>query len=446
MPPQPHPRRRSRALTTPAQEQAPAQPGVRILGVRIFYGWWIVLAALGVAAIAGGTYTLGFTAFFLPLEREFGVTRGAMALMISIGTLSEAVTGPIFGYFLDKVGPRRLMLFGVAALGLGFLLLSTAQSILVLGIFYVVFIAAFVNAATFLPPNIAIANWFFKRRSIALAIAMCGYGLGGFVVRPIQWVIDEHGWRTAAVVIAVTVWVAGTALALIVRPRPEDYGQLPDGAPVAKEDKEALARSRQEGFTFREVLRTRTFWLVSGSFMLRGFVLLAMTSQMIPMVKSKGFSESAGASLLGIFGVVMISARLIAGAVADKYPKNVVIGLMGGLLGASMVVIVMATEMWHLYLFIVLYAIAWGGSGASMMLALRADYFGRKAFGRISGASTFLVTSGSLLGAVYAGEIFDSTGSYDIAFYSFIGCAMVSMLLMFWAKKPQRPQGSTLAA
>ena len=110
----------------------------------IFYGWWIVLVCSLFNLVVGGTFFYGFTAFFNPLREEFGWTSAQTALGFSLQRLEGGIAAPVVGFLFDRVGPRKLILFGMIAAGCGLLLMSRVQS---LGWFY----TAFLVTAVYMP-------------------------------------------------------------------------------------------------------------------------------------------------------------------------------------------------------------------------------------------------------------------------------------------------------
>ena len=123
-------------------DTATATPGKR----RIFYGWWITVAGAIVLALSGGVWLYGFSAFFLPLTTAFGCTRAALSGAISLSRLEGGILGPIGGFFVDKLGPRKLMFFGITLWGTGFILLSRINSLMM---FYVIVLAFLTIGAAF---------------------------------------------------------------------------------------------------------------------------------------------------------------------------------------------------------------------------------------------------------------------------------------------------------
>ena len=96
---------------------------------KLFYGWWIVIASSALTTYNGGILFYGFTAFFNPILNEFGWTRAATSLAFSLQRLEGGIAAPIVGYFIDRLGPRRMSLIAVTVFGLGFLLLSKVNSL-----------------------------------------------------------------------------------------------------------------------------------------------------------------------------------------------------------------------------------------------------------------------------------------------------------------------------
>jgi OFA family oxalate/formate antiporter-like MFS transporter len=83
----------------------------------------------------------------------------------------------------------------------------------------------------------------------------------------------------------------------------------------------------------------------------------------------------------------------------------------------------------------IIYSLAYGGL-ASLQEPIRADYFGTKAFATIQGISRTVTTIGTFMGPIIAGFLYDLTHSYAIAFAIFSIVSLLSLLLMFLAKRP----------
>ena len=403
---------------------------------RIFYGWWIVFVATFLAAIASGSYSAGFSAFFLSLIEEFDVSRGALSSVVSIASLLTALTAPFQGYLIDRFGPRRVMYVGIAMMGLGFILISTAHSFILFAVYLIVFIPVGAHLGLVLPALTAIANWFNKRRGIAFGIAMSGFGLGAVLVVGTNYLVESLGWRGAAVTLGFIVWGVGFPLASLVRYRPEQYGMLPDGAkrPDEASGPDVVATSLETDFTVMEALRTSAFWWMHLSFACRSFVQVALAVHFIPAMQEKDFSSGTAAALLGLLGFLGIASRLGNGLLADAVSKKLIGIWQSALMIAAMLVFIWATSLWQIVMFVALFAVTTGGGG-SLRFAMLAEYFGRKHFATINGFGLTIAVIGSALGPAFAGFSFDATDSYDLAFYGLALAALLAETAMLMTKR-----------
>ena len=130
---------------------------------RVFYGWWIVLACWAVTLYGGGAFFFGFSAFFKPISEEFGWSRALTAGAISLSQAEGFIEGPIVGPLVDRFGPRKLMLFGVALASIGFLALSIVNGLLMFYLVYVLLLAIGFNTGFFVAAQAAVANWFIRK-------------------------------------------------------------------------------------------------------------------------------------------------------------------------------------------------------------------------------------------------------------------------------------------
>ncbi|MFC2005065.1 MFS transporter, partial [Chloroflexota bacterium] len=196
--------------------------GLNILRKRVqgtFYGWWIVLSSCILQALCQGLLNQGFTVYFLPLQAEFGWSRALLSSGFSLSHVESGILGPFEGLLTDRFGPRLVVIFGLVLLGAGFVLLSMVHSIVAYFAAFVV-ISAGSSLSGFLPLQVAIVNWFVRKRSLALGISMAGAGLAGVIVPVIAWSMITYGWRTTALASGLIIWLIGIPTALLLRHKP----------------------------------------------------------------------------------------------------------------------------------------------------------------------------------------------------------------------------------
>ena len=217
---------------------SPYFPGLN----RIFYGWWIILACFIIGLITGAVIFFGFTAFFDPLVKEFGWSYTEVSFALSLRGIEMSILSPLVGFLVDRYGSRRLALWGVITIGLGFILLSFTHS---LWMFYasIILIAFGGGGCTGVVMRQVAINWFQKKLGLALGILTSGFGASGLLIPVIVWLIDDFGWRTAVVILGVGMWVIGIPLVLVIRNTPEECGLCPDGIEA---DPDPLCRQESE--------------------------------------------------------------------------------------------------------------------------------------------------------------------------------------------------------
>ena len=370
----------------------------------VFYGWWIVLAGSVSQAYTSGTFWQGFGAFFDPIIEQFGWSRALTAGAMSLQRTESGAISPFVGWFIDKFGPRNVMLFGTFLTALGFILLSRIQE---LWQFYAAFLVLTLGLSfgTFLIVTTAVANWFVENRSKALSFTMAGSGLGGILVPVVIWIIATTDWRTGLVIVGIGCLVVGIPVSFVMKSRPEDYGMLPDGAPLpegddgqAQSSDAAPRRSALSGevtMTTMQALKSRVFWQLAIAMGVSGMVMSASIHQ-IPAISSFGMSrEIAGIAILGV-SMFSVAGRLGSGYLGDRLDKRHVIAVALLFQFVGTIVFAFSSEIWHLVIFVILWGFGFGAS-IPVRFALIADLFGRRHYGSIMGT---LMTTSAVFGVV----------------------------------------------
>ena len=108
--------------------------------------------------------------WFVALESAFGWNRAQMSLAFSLTRIEGGIMGPIEGYLVDRIGPRRIIFIGLLIIAVGFFVLSRVTS---LWMFYLSFlIMALGNGlGGWLPMNTLLNNWFRRNRATAMGWA-----------------------------------------------------------------------------------------------------------------------------------------------------------------------------------------------------------------------------------------------------------------------------------
>ena len=384
---------------------------------RIFYGWRMIAIGSVLRILGGGLYYYGFTVFFLPISQDLGLTRAATSLVFSLARAQGAFEGPVAGYFMDRFGPRPLILIAIIMTSIGHMLLSGVHSYFMLILVYMGVVSLSFQAGFMDAPMVIANTWFIRKRSMAMAAISASIGLGGFFLTPLLAVsIHAWGWRRAAFINGFIFLLAGLPLALLVRRSPESMGLRPDGdtppssgsAAMSGKDK---ANQEEVNFTLTEALHTSSFWLLTTATALRIATLSAINVHYIPIMVWKGVSEPRAAFLLAVQALLSLPSHILFGWIGDRVnkPKLMATTLLAGVVG--LLFLIYGEKEWPLWFFIPLFTVV--ESTFPVNWATVGQFFGRKSFAKIRGAMGFIQTWGGVVGPVVAGAIYDRTQSYN---------------------------------
>jgi len=406
----------------------------------------MAIAASILYVFAGGTYFYGFTVFFNPIRTAFNWGAAITSVAFVIQRLESGIAGPIVGFIVDRVGPRKLMLAGWAVVGIGFLLMSHIGS---LWAFYVTFliIGTGFSFGSFVTINTAIANWFVRKRSRAITVVYVGFGISGMLVPLVALLISHFGWRDSLTIVGISLWVVGIPLSLLMRDKPSRYGYLPDGE---TEITERIDNSKESGvlesgvspqaadYTAKGAMKTKAFWLLSAVWFFQHIGTSAVFVHIVPSLESTGFPTTTAAMVVTGMTMCSIIGRVVFGFLGDFRNKRYLIAIAIALqtLGLFVFSLVDVDSAWLVFPFLFIYAPGYGGP-IPLRSAIQADYFGVKSFGTIMGLMSGISMLGGLASPVIAGWIFDVTGSYQIAWQIFALITLPAIPLTLLAKPPK---------
>jgi MFS transporter, OFA family, oxalate/formate antiporter len=415
-----------------------------------FYYGWVVLACVCCAAVARvGPAVATLSIFVTPMTSEFGWSRTAFSGAVSVGGVLAALTSPMIGTFLDRKGPRTILLAAVLTTGATILMLSGVESLLG---FYLLFCIARMNfAGPFdLGTHGAVVNWFVARRPLATSIATLAQ-MVGLTLMPLiaYWAMLHGGWRTGWIAVGVTVLAVGflPTWALMVR-RPEDLGLLPDGGPrpaSVSADGSAPPRAPVEepSFTRAEALATPAFWLLSLYTLLVYPVQAGMSLHQAAHLMERGVGASVAVSSVTMFSATSGLVGLAFGIILRRIGVRVGLAFSGVALCAASLLIARVTTPFEALAAAAMFGVAMGGIHTALPVAW-ADYFGRRSFGAIRGVALAIQVTAQASGPLLSGVLRDWTGDYAASLAAFAtlgGLAALAALLIKAPRPPQRRDG-----
>jgi len=362
--------------------------GIMFYGLPFFYDFWI---------------------------EEFGWTR---ATVTSGSALGKVLVGPLFGFiagwFIDKYGPRQLMLAGIVMGGIALIGLSMMTSLWHFYIFYLFNALGYLFGGP-LPNQVLISRWFNTSRGKVMGIAYLGIGIGGMLVPQIAKALNmEFGWRGGLLSLGIIMIAVAFPMAWFVKENPE-------GATTqVKQDTPKIP--------FTNILKQSSFYLLLiGSMCSIGAV--AGTSQNLKLFLSIDlkYSQQEAANVLSIVLGASIIGRLLMGWLADKIQKKYVMILIYTLVALSIPLLFAANTEGVIYLFAFLFGMALGGDYMIIPL-MAAELFGVKVMGRVMGIIIAVDGLGEALAPMLAAWFRDQSGSYANGFSALIVLAVIGTI------------------
>lgn len=409
---------------------------------RIFHGWWIVALGAVINVIGLGITYNSITVFFLPLKRDLGVSSAAISLLYGAARLEGGFDGPVVGYLIDRFGSRRLIIMGATLAGAGFLLLSTVHDFLTFFLIYVLIVSFGSNCGFFSPVTTAVNKWFIRRRGIAFSIISASGSVGGMIMAPLlSYIILDFGWRTGAICAGLMILGVVLPAALRFKNSPEGMGLLPDGKLPLTHSAEESTRPGQEiaevDFRVKEALRTAQFWLLMVSISLRLVVTIALNIHFVPLLVWTGMSEATSAYMVSLMSFISILSSLAFGWLGDRWNKAFLcsLGTIPTLL--AMVGLLCTRTPAILYALPIGFALTMGT--APLNWALIGDFFGRRSYATLRGIMGTGYGFVTFFSPIYAGWVFDHTGSYELVLITFAVVLLLTAIFFAVLRPPRHP-------
>ncbi len=438
------------AIVQPAVQSCTLQPmSAKIAPARhakrypTFRGWWIVFVSFLALFLHGSTTSYLFGLLLVPMQMDLGWSRATLTGALTVATVSAAGAGMLLGPLFDRHGARVAMTLSAIGGGLFLVLLAFVRAPWE----YYVLLGLGVGAARAglenLGPRTAIANWFVRRRAAAFAWASGGRALFGVAMGPlIAVLVSRTSWRSSWALMGVLELAILVPLVwLIVRRRPEDQGQLPDGdQPALASIPMSTPQIAEAQWTRAEAVKTHTFWYMVAAFILTGFPATGLIANMVPYFQDNGMSAITAAWAYSTYAFGAIWARPLWGYIAGRHGIHA--GLTAYGFGYGIVIALFTLSASPVTLFLSAFPLG-AVIGGVQQLQSQAwpDYFGRRSVGAITGLSILLVTPAMALGPLVAAFAYDLTGSYKTVFAAYAAGALVAGLFFARAKRPPKPGG-----
>jgi MFS family permease len=375
---------------------------------------------------------VGFALYGLPFFYDFFVSDlGWTRREVTSGNAySKLLVGPLFGFlagwFIDRFGPRRLMLAGILMAGGALIGLGAVSTLAFFYLCYLFNALGYVCGGP-LPNQVLLSRWFDKNRGKAMGFAYLGIGVGGAVVPLLAYGLTEQlGWRAALQILGVLMIAIAFPMAWFVTEQPSSA------------DAPAPAASAGPLPSLRPVLTSPAFYLlVIGSMCSIGAVGGTMQNLKLFLSLDVKLSQGEVAQIASLVLVGSLVGRIGMGFLADRYPKKYVMLLIYSIVACAIPLLYMADQPWARYAFALLFGIGLGGDYMIIPL-MAAELFGVKMLGRLMGLVLTADGIAEATSPMLVASIRDSSGSYATGFTVLIGLAVIGAIAVALLPRQRR--------
>lgn len=370
--------------------------------------WKVVLAsALGLAVTNVPMHSVGI--FTNAIAEDLGWKRSVIASGVMIMAIAAVVFGPLVGVAMDRLGSRRIGIVGAPLVLASFALFSlttheqwtwwalwTLMAICYLPMLQLVWTGA-------------IASLFNASRGLALATALAGTALASSILPLLgAYLIEEFGWRTAYVGIAIVFAVMALPFIFTYFTSAKDMARL-RGETAQESARKTVVL---EGLSGREAIMSWRYvrYALAATAMV---AIPSVSTTIIPIARSFGHDPMTAAWLATLAAVAGFIGRFLGGYLLDLIDGNLV---ASGALFLPVIAITLMMQFPHSVVILAVAAVIIGlsiGAELDATVYLASRHFGLKAFGfilSVTGMGQFL---GMAIGPVGLNYAFDVTGSYQ---------------------------------
>ena len=392
-----------------------------------FPGRWVLGACFTLLTFSTGLGFYGLAVYLQAFSRELGWSVSSISLATTFFFLVGGVAGIPISKFIAKHDVRIMVLGGATLATVALFSMRFVEHRWQLFVVYI-FYALGWSASGMGPVTTVVTRWFHVRRASALAIASTGLSMGGIVVTPfIKWILDSQGIRNGSPWLAL-IWFLGTVpvTLFLLRAFPQPYGWLPDGARAKPGEVADIS-----GTPLNDAVKTKFFRAVTFGYI---FALGAQVGGALQLVKLVEERTNRSTAILAtvVLSSMSIISRFIAGRIIPRVDMTRFTVGLATLQGLSMASIALNESRIGLLLSIAVFGITIGNM-VMMQSLLLAERFGVRDYPRIAARSGLISFSGTALGPLLLGWLYDVAGGYRAAYLAAAICSLLGAAMFSFA-------------
>ncbi len=396
-------------------------PKPTIFGLPAEKGRWFLLPlGMTILLCLGSVYT--WSVFRKPLEAELGLTATESLLPYTVALLFYALSMPIAGFFIPRVGTRMMTALGGLVVGLGYTLSSFTNHISMMVLTYGVIAGIGVGMAYGVPMAIA-ARWFPDKKGLAVGLTIVGFGLSPLITAPLNnQLIRTFGVKPTLQILGIVFAVIVLAISTTMKMPPANWH--PQGQWVDKPSDRTYSYPAH-------ILKSRSFyglWICYAIGTLIGLSAIGISSPVGEEIIN--ISPSLAATSVALFALFNGGSRPLFGWLSDRFqPRYIAIAAYVLVLIAC--ILMMHADVGQVATYLIAFCLFWFSLGGWLALAptVTLRFFNPEQYAQNYGVVFTAYGAGALAGTLATGQIRDWFGTYTYAFYPMAGLAIVGIVI-----------------
>jgi MFS family permease len=344
-----------------------------------------------------------------------------------------SICQPLVGILVDRTGAKKILVGGIALLGVSLIPLSFATSLWQIYVLYGVLTSFGLAAASPVLATSIVGRWFTHNRGLAMSVATSGSAFGQLLIVPIAtWIMLATSWQTTYRVLAVALLAVAVPLsAIFLRDAPRAEVAVGEAPPP------------EEGLTLRDAIAHPAFWIMAFGFVVCGWTMAFPNTHFLAYADDMGMSVLHAANTISVTAIFSILGSVLLGLAADRYRRTSVLALTYALRGLAFLLLLLLPAGNLLYVYGLVLGISWTAT-TPLTAAIAADRYGPKHLGFIFGSLFTFMNLGFGFGSLLGGVIFEMTGGYQLALivnvaFGIAAAIAASLVPHFGHERQRRP-------
>lgn len=406
------------------------------------YYWIIIIVMMLETSIYGGLANNLSSIFIIPVTEDIGISRSDFSLAISMRTLVIFIATTFSGTVFNRFGAKIPIIFGLAASGIGYALLTVSESFLPIALSssLIGLGESFIGTAA---ASRIVNAWFRRYQGSMLGLITACTGLGGGIFSVVlSSIIASAGWRSARLLSALFLLAAVILAVIFIFNKPDSLGLRPYGEGyVPKKKAHRNEDDHWSGFTMQQMLRKPTFYLGLLTFFLAGVSIYSAFTNIAPHLQDQGMSASDAAIQNGLMLICLALFKFICGSISDVIGPKWVCGICISFAAISLWFLTGVNTFGEATIGVILYSLS-----VPLLLVMvpliTYPLYGYQSHDATLGVFLAMPYLGSLIVNPVSNAIYDSCGSYTPVFRAAAVLAVVVLglllLLYYLTKRDQK--------